>query len=48
MKTIKNYCVASATSRQNASAEMRDFDLLRVPRRWSEVDEQTRTSTIYG
>src|SRR5450631_1247100 len=41
-------CVASATSRQNASVEMRDFELLRTPRRRSEVDEQTRTSTIYG
>src|ERR1700730_9400672 len=41
-------CVASATSGQNASAEMRDFELLRASRRWSEVDEQTRTSTIYG
>src|SRR5450759_2352027 len=41
-------CVASATSGQNASAEMRDFDLLRAPRRWSEVNEQARTSTIYG
>src|ERR1035438_1564056 len=41
-------CVASATSGQKASAKMRDFDLLRAPRRWSEVDEQTRTSTIYG
>jgi transposase InsO family protein len=27
---------------------MRDFELLRTPRRRSEVDEQTRTSTIYG
>lgn len=27
---------------------MRDFELLRAPRRRSEVDEQTRTSTIYG
>ena len=27
---------------------MRDFDLLRAPRRRSEVNEQTRTSTIYG
>ena len=26
---------------------MRDFELLRMPRRRSEVDEQTRTSTIY-
>src|ERR1039458_2278342 len=44
----KSNCVASATSGQNASVEMRDFDLLRAPRRRSEVDEQTRTSTIYG
>jgi hypothetical protein len=41
-------CVASATSGQMASAKMRDFELLRAPRRRSEVDEQTRTSTIYG
>src|SRR5450755_4352044 len=41
-------CVASATSRQKASVKMRDFDLLQAPRRRSEVDEQTRTSTIYG
>jgi protein phosphatase len=41
-------CVASSTSGQNASVEMRDFELLRTPRRRSEVDEQTRTSTIYG
>src|ERR1017187_5210468 len=41
-------CVASATSGQKASAKMRDFDLLQAPRRRSEVDEQTRTSTIYG
>ncbi|MDP8985702.1 MAG: DNA recombination protein RmuC, partial [Pseudomonadota bacterium] len=41
-------CVASATSGQIASVEMRDFELLRVSRRRSEVDEQTRTSTIYG
>src|SRR5271163_1492208 len=41
-------CVASATSGQKASAKMRDFELLRTPRRRSEVDEQTRTSTIYG
>ena len=27
---------------------MRDFDLLRAARRWSEADEQTRISTIYG
>jgi transposase-like protein len=27
---------------------MRDFDLLRSARRWSEVNEHTRTSTIYG
>ena len=27
---------------------MRDFELLRAPRRRSEVDEQTRISTIYG
>src|SRR5580704_15419738 len=40
-------CVASATSGQNASVEMRDFELLRMPRGRSEVDEQTRTSTIY-
>ncbi|HEY3656317.1 MAG TPA: acetate--CoA ligase family protein [Steroidobacteraceae bacterium] len=41
-------CVASATSGQKASAKMRDFELLRTPRRRSEVNEQTRTSTIYG
>jgi site-specific recombinase XerD len=41
-------CVASATSGQKASVEMRDFDLLRVPRRRSEVNEQTRALTIYG
>jgi DNA primase len=40
-------CVASATSGQKASAKMRDFELLRTLRRRSEVDEQTRTSTIY-
>ena len=27
---------------------MRDFELLRTPRRRSEVNEQTGTSTIYG
>ena len=27
---------------------MGDFELLRTPRRRSEVNEQTRTSTIYG
>ena len=41
-------CVASATSGQNARWKMRDFDLLRAPRRRSEVDDETRTSTIYG
>jgi hypothetical protein len=41
-------CVASATSGQNARRKMRDFELLRTPRRWSEVDDETRTSTIYG
>jgi len=41
-------CVASATSGQKASGKMRDFELLRTPRRRSEVNEQTRTSTIYG
>src|ERR1700722_18174972 len=41
-------CVASASSGQNARRKMRDFDLLRKPRRWSEVDEQARVSTIYG
>ena len=34
-------CVASATSGQKASAKMRDFDLLRAPRRRSEANEQT-------
>ena len=42
-------CVASATSGQMASANMRDFDLLRASRRWSEVNgHDTKTSTIYG
>ncbi len=41
-------CVASATSGQTDSAKMRDFELLRAPRRESEVDEQTRISTIHG
>ena len=41
-------CVASATSGQNANAEMRDFELLRAFCRRSEVYEQRRTSAIYG
>lgn len=41
-------CVASPTSGQKASVEMRDFELLRTSRRLSDVDEQTRTSKIYG
>ena len=41
-------CVASATSGQNARRKMRDFELLRAPRRRSEVDDETGTSTIYG
>jgi transposase len=41
-------CVASSTFRQTVSSEMRDFELLRVARRRSEVDEQTGISTIYG
>jgi putative transposase len=41
-------CVASPTSGQNVGAEMRDFDLLQVVCRGSEVNEQTRASTIYG
>jgi hypothetical protein len=48
VRAALNYCVASATSGQNASVEMRDFELLWTSRRRSEVDEQTRTSTIYG
>src|ERR1039457_5855065 len=42
------FCVASSTSGQKASEEMRDFDLLQAPCRRSEVNEQTRTSTIHG
>src|ERR1039458_9132911 len=41
-------CVASSTSGQKASGEMRDFDLLQAACRGSEVNEQTRASTIYG
>src|ERR1022692_2833863 len=41
-------CVASSTSGQKASAEMRDFDLPQAPCRGSEVDEQTRISEIHG
>ena len=37
-----NGCVASATSGQNASGKMRDFELLRAGRRRSEVYEQGR------
>ncbi len=43
-----DFCVASSTSGQKAAAEMRDFELLRGACRRSEVDEQTRVSTIYG
>jgi hypothetical protein len=41
-------CVASATSGQNASGKMRDFELLRRVCRRSGVYEQKRTSAIYG
>jgi hypothetical protein len=41
-------CVASGTSGQMASAEMRDFDLLQAACRESEVHEQTRISAIHG
>lgn len=41
-------CVASATSGQTVRRKMRDFDLLRAPRRESEVNEQTRISTIHS
>ena len=41
-------CVASATSGQKASVKMRDFELLRAGRRWSEVYEQRRTPTVHG
>ena len=41
-------CVASATSGQNVSEEMRDFDRLQVACRGSEVYEQERTSAVHG
>jgi hypothetical protein len=44
----RGYCVASATSGQNASGKMRDFELLRRVCRRSGVYEQRRTSAIYG
>lgn len=47
-KRGKPACVASATSGQIGSAKMRDFELLRAPRRQSEVDEQARISTIHS
>ena len=40
--------VASATSGQNVSEEMRDFDRLQVGCRGSEVYEQERTSAVHG
>jgi hypothetical protein len=45
---MAEFCVASSTSGQKASEEMRDFDLLQVACRGSEVYEQRRTSAIYG
>jgi len=42
MDEIGYLCVASATSGQNASGKMRDFELLRAGRRRSEVYEQGR------
>jgi hypothetical protein len=41
-------CVASATSGQKVSPEMRDFNLLQATCRGNEVHEQTRVSKIYG
>src|SRR6267154_1683400 len=41
-------CVASPTSGRTTDGKMRDFELLRGGRRWSEVYEQTRVSPIYG
>jgi hypothetical protein len=41
-------CVGSSTSGQKARRKMRDFELLRLPRRRSEADEQTRVSTVYS
>jgi len=43
-----NHCVASPTSGQTGRRKMRDFELLQASCRQSEVDEQTRISTIYG
>jgi hypothetical protein len=48
MINITDACVASGTSGQMASAEMRDFDLLQAACRESEVHEQTRISAIHG
>lgn len=41
-------CVASSISGQTGSVKMGDFDLLQAACRGSEVNEQTRASTIYG